>query len=181
MLNDEFKTLKTFDAGTGREGFFFSLPALEEQGIGKISRLPVSIRIVLESVLRNCDGQKVRRKDVEELHAALAVALGTRRHRLEGEPGGPGSAARSGDFRHGGVALLDTAPPAETPARAVLSTCFVLFCGGRARLHSGGDRFHSALRAVPGPSHVCVDRGHLPAHALKRRRQPVFAAMAAAG
>ena len=67
MLNDEFKTLKTFDAGKGREGLFFSLPALEEQGVGKISRLPVSIRIVLESVLRNCDGKKVRRKDVEAL------------------------------------------------------------------------------------------------------------------
>src|SRR6478752_7519439 len=67
MLNDEFKTLKTFDAGNGREGLFFSLSALEEQGIGKISRLPVSIRIVLESVLRNCDGKKVRRKDVETL------------------------------------------------------------------------------------------------------------------
>jgi len=66
-MNDEFKTLKKFDAGEGREGFFYSLPALEEQGIGKISRLPVSIRIVLESVLRNCDGQKVRRKDVEAL------------------------------------------------------------------------------------------------------------------
>ena len=66
-MKDEFKTLKTFDAGKGREGFFFSLPALEEQGIGKISRLPVSIRIVLESVLRNCDGKKVRPKDVEAL------------------------------------------------------------------------------------------------------------------
>jgi aconitate hydratase len=66
-MTDEFKTLKTFDAGKGREGLFFSLPALEEQEIGKISRLPVSIRIVLESVLRNCDGKKVRRKDVEAL------------------------------------------------------------------------------------------------------------------
>jgi aconitate hydratase len=66
-MNDEFKTLKKFDAGKGRGGFFYSLPALEKQGIGKISRLPVSIRIVLESVLRNCDGQKVRRKDVEAL------------------------------------------------------------------------------------------------------------------
>src|SRR4249920_3277308 len=66
-MHDEFKTLKTFDAGKGREGFFFSLPALEEQKVGKISRLPVSIRIVLESVLRNCDGKKVRRKDVETL------------------------------------------------------------------------------------------------------------------
>ena len=66
-MNDEFKTLKKFDAGKGREGFLYSLPALEEQGIGKISRLPISIRIVLESVLRNCDGKKVRRKDVETL------------------------------------------------------------------------------------------------------------------
>jgi aconitate hydratase len=66
-MNDEFKTVRKFDAGNGREGFLFSLPALEEQGTGKISRLPVSIRIVLESVLRNCDGKKVRRKDVEQL------------------------------------------------------------------------------------------------------------------
>jgi aconitate hydratase len=66
-VTDEFKTLKKFDAGNGREGQFHSLPALEEQGVGPISRLPVSIRIVLESVLRNCDGKKVRRKDVETL------------------------------------------------------------------------------------------------------------------
>jgi aconitate hydratase len=66
-VTDEFKTLKKFDAGNGREGSLFSLPALEEQGVGPISRLPVSIRIVLESVLRNCDGKKVRRKDVETL------------------------------------------------------------------------------------------------------------------
>ena len=66
-MHDEFKTLRKLDAGTGREAFFYSLPALEEQGIGKISRLPISIRIVLESVLRNCDGEKVRRKDVEAL------------------------------------------------------------------------------------------------------------------
>src|SRR5438552_6760488 len=66
-MNNEFKTLQKFDAGNGREAFFHSLPALEEQGVGKISRLPVSIRIVLESVLRNCDGKKVRPKDVETL------------------------------------------------------------------------------------------------------------------
>ncbi|PYI97960.1 MAG: aconitate hydratase [Verrucomicrobia bacterium] len=66
-MHDEFKTLRKFDAVKGREGLFYSLPALEEQGVGKISRLPVSIRIVLESVLRNCDGKKARRKDVETL------------------------------------------------------------------------------------------------------------------
>src|SRR6266511_2127080 len=66
-MTDEFKALRKFDADKGREGFLYSLPALEEHGIGKISRLPISIRIVLESVLRNCDGKKVRRKDVETL------------------------------------------------------------------------------------------------------------------
>src|SRR5947209_7992081 len=66
-MRDEFKTLRKFEAGKGRESFHYSLPALEEQDIGKISRLPVSIRIVLESVLRNADGKKTRRKDVEAL------------------------------------------------------------------------------------------------------------------
>src|ERR1700686_5525949 len=66
-MNDEFKTLQKFDAGSSREGFLHSLPALQEQGVGNISRLPVSIRIVLESVLRNCDGKKVRPKDIETL------------------------------------------------------------------------------------------------------------------
>src|SRR5438132_5752544 len=66
-MTDEFKTLKKFDAGDGRKGFLHSLPALEEQGIGPISRLPISIRIVLESVLRNCDGKKVSERDVRTL------------------------------------------------------------------------------------------------------------------
>src|ERR1700722_14437020 len=57
-------TLRIFDAGQGKAGFYYSLPALEEKGLGKISRLPVSIRIVLESVLRNCDGKKVAEEDV---------------------------------------------------------------------------------------------------------------------
>src|SRR5208283_4347782 len=62
-------TLRSFDAGKGKIGFYYSLPALEEKGLAKISRLPVSIRIVLESVLRNCDGKKVAEKDVETLAA----------------------------------------------------------------------------------------------------------------
>ena len=67
-------TLRTFDAGKGKTGMYYSLPALEEKGFGKISRLPVSIRIVLESVLRNCDGKKVTEKDVETLAAWNAKA-----------------------------------------------------------------------------------------------------------
>src|SRR5271170_6893531 len=59
--------IRSFDAGEGKKGIYYSLPALEEAGVGKISRLPVSIRIVLESVLRNCDGKKVNEKDVVAL------------------------------------------------------------------------------------------------------------------
>jgi aconitate hydratase len=63
---DEFKTLRKFQVA-GKEAYFHSLPALAEQGFSKIPRLPISIRIVLESVVRNCDGKKVRRRDVETL------------------------------------------------------------------------------------------------------------------
>ena len=65
--NDPFKTLRTFKPSKGSVASYFSLPALEEQGIGCISRLPFSIRVVLESVLRNCDGRKVDEKDVRAL------------------------------------------------------------------------------------------------------------------
>ncbi|MGH8165444.1 MAG: aconitase family protein, partial [Rhodanobacteraceae bacterium] len=67
MSADTFSTLQQFDAGLGRTGHLHSLPALEAQGLGNISRLPVCIRIVLESVLRNCDEKRVGRKDVETL------------------------------------------------------------------------------------------------------------------
>ncbi len=60
-------TLRTFPTGSGTEGQFYSLPALSEQGFPNLSRLPVSIRIVLESVLRNVDGKKVTEEDVRNL------------------------------------------------------------------------------------------------------------------
>jgi aconitate hydratase len=66
-MNDPLKTRLQFDLGNGQQGTFYSLPALEKAGVGPISRLPVSIRIVLESVLRNVDGKKVTTKDVETL------------------------------------------------------------------------------------------------------------------
>jgi len=62
-----FDTLQSFDLGNGKTGRFYSLPALEKAGVGPISRLPVSIRLVLESVLRNCDGLKVQDVNVREL------------------------------------------------------------------------------------------------------------------
>ncbi|MFV8823748.1 aconitate hydratase AcnA [Thauera sp. WH-2] len=62
-----FDSLKTLDSPKGKVLQYYALPALEAAGIGPISRLPVSIRIVLESVLRNCDGQKVTEVHVREL------------------------------------------------------------------------------------------------------------------
>jgi aconitate hydratase len=61
------QTLRSFDLGTGKEGSYYSLPALEKAGVGPISKLPVSIRIVLESVLRNCDGKRVSETAVRAL------------------------------------------------------------------------------------------------------------------
>jgi len=60
-------TLRTFTTGTGATGRFHSLPALAEQGYTRLSRLPVSIRIVLESLLRNHDGLKVTDQDIANL------------------------------------------------------------------------------------------------------------------
>src|ERR1041385_5684426 len=60
-------TVRSFDLGTGQHGRLYSLPALEQAGIGKVSRLPVSIRLVLESVLRHVDGKKVTERNVCEL------------------------------------------------------------------------------------------------------------------
>src|SRR5437660_6656274 len=62
-----FGTLQKFDAGTGTQGAFYSLPMLEKGGLGQVSRLPVSIRIVLESVLRNCDGKRLIEQNVRSL------------------------------------------------------------------------------------------------------------------
>src|SRR6202521_4845486 len=67
MKHNLFNTLQQFRTASGVTGQYYSLPALEQAGLGKISRLPVSIRIVLESVLRNCDGKKVTEEHIREL------------------------------------------------------------------------------------------------------------------
>src|SRR5687767_907901 len=58
MTHDLFNSRQQFSTGSGKEGYFYSLPQLENEGIANVSRLPISIRIVLESVLRNFDGGK---------------------------------------------------------------------------------------------------------------------------
>src|SRR5690242_358606 len=67
MAHDLFNSVHDFRLASGTSGKLYSLPALEKAGLGKISRLPVSIRIVLESVLRNCDGKKVTEEHVRQL------------------------------------------------------------------------------------------------------------------
>ena len=66
MSATPFDTLRPLPSSDGRLRYH-SLPALEEAGVGRISRLPVSIRIVLEAVLRHCDGNKVSAEHVREL------------------------------------------------------------------------------------------------------------------
>jgi aconitate hydratase len=67
MTHDLFNTYKSFRLGGKREAHFYSLPQLEQAGVGAVSRLPVCLRIVLESVLRNYDGSRIREKDVRTL------------------------------------------------------------------------------------------------------------------
>jgi aconitate hydratase len=67
MPHNTFNTLDSFTLGNGNSGQFYSLPKLEQAGIGAVSRLPVSIRVVLESVLRNVDGKKITENDVRTL------------------------------------------------------------------------------------------------------------------
>lgn len=67
MSRNTLNTLKEFPISGSKKGKFYSLPALQKSLGVNISRLPVSIRIVLESVLRNCDGQKVTEEHVKQL------------------------------------------------------------------------------------------------------------------
>ncbi|MEN9812487.1 MAG: hypothetical protein RL479_1173, partial [Verrucomicrobiota bacterium] len=71
-LPNPFNTLQTFSAN-GASHSFYSLPALEAAGF-RVSRLPVSIRLVLESLLRNCDGKRVAEGAVRELASWAAKA-----------------------------------------------------------------------------------------------------------
>lgn len=74
-LKNTYHTLKSLK----NKYQYYSLPALEEQGIAKIKRLPISIRIMLESLLRNCDGLRVKEEDI------LLLTKWNQNEALEGE------------------------------------------------------------------------------------------------
>jgi aconitate hydratase A / 2-methylisocitrate dehydratase len=67
MPKSLFNSLQQFSPGPGLSGQFYSLPQLEKENVGPVSKLPVSIRIVLESVLRNVDGKRITEEDVRNL------------------------------------------------------------------------------------------------------------------
>ena len=68
MAHNLHNSLQSLNVGA-KQGKFYALSALEKAGLGKISRLPVSIRIVLEAVLRNFDGKKISEDHVKQLAA----------------------------------------------------------------------------------------------------------------
>ena len=67
-MTDPFGVRDTFDTGSGRAGIY-RLSRLEDAGLTTISRLPYSVRVLLESVLRHCDGYEVTEADVKRLAA----------------------------------------------------------------------------------------------------------------
>ncbi len=59
--------LSSFKLASGKEIFFYSLKSLESEGAGKLSQLPFSIRVVIESLLRNLDGKAIKEEDIISL------------------------------------------------------------------------------------------------------------------
>ena len=74
MNHNLYNSLQEFNRGSGSTGRYYSLPHLERQGIGAVSRLPVSLRIVLESLLRNFDGDRITEQDIRALANWKATA-----------------------------------------------------------------------------------------------------------
>src|SRR5438093_565035 len=72
-LFDPFKARDTFSTGGGTAGIY-RLDRLEKAGLGAVIKLPFSIRVLLEAVLRNCDGYLVTENDVRALAAWNAAA-----------------------------------------------------------------------------------------------------------
>ena len=67
VADDLFSAKSEFTTHSGDTGFFMSLKILEEQGLCKLDELPFSIRILLESALRKCDGFLVTKEDVKRI------------------------------------------------------------------------------------------------------------------
>jgi aconitate hydratase len=66
VKNDVFNARTSFEAN-GKRYHYYRLSALEEAGIGKVSKLPYSVKVLLESVLRQYDGRVIAKEHVENL------------------------------------------------------------------------------------------------------------------
>src|SRR5437870_5980559 len=73
-LFDPFQARDTFNTGGGTAGIY-RLETLEKAGLGAVSKLPFSMRVLLEAVLRNCDGYLVTENDVKALATWQATAV----------------------------------------------------------------------------------------------------------
>jgi aconitate hydratase len=73
LLFDPFQSRGTFNTGSGEAGIY-RLAQLEALGLTRVARLPFSIRVLLESALRNCDGYLVTEDDVRNLAAWNAAS-----------------------------------------------------------------------------------------------------------
>lgn len=67
--NNPFDAIRTFSTHDGDEALFADLHVLEEAGICNLSKLPCTIRVLLEAALRKCDGFLVTKDDVKRIAA----------------------------------------------------------------------------------------------------------------
>ena len=157
MPHNAYNTLKSLP-GAPASGQYYSLPALAKT-YPSVKRLPVSIRIVLEAVLRNVDGKKIT-----EEHVAAACQLGTERatggrDSVRGRAGRPaGLHRRSVARRPGGDAQCrrqdgqesqgDRTPGARRPRRGPLGDDRPLRHRGRSREEHGA-RVPAQRRTLP--------------------------------
>jgi aconitate hydratase len=75
MSKNSLGTRKSFQTGTG-SAYYYSIADLETKGFGAVSRLPFSIKVLLEAVLRECDGYVVTEDDVRKVAAYNAANPG---------------------------------------------------------------------------------------------------------
>ncbi len=74
-MHDPFHVRDTFDTGSGRAGIY-RLSRLEDAGLTRVDALPYSIRVLLEAVVRHCDGYQVTEDDVRNLAGWQPVSRG---------------------------------------------------------------------------------------------------------
>ncbi len=181
MPHNLFDTLQTFNTASGDTGRYYSLPALEAAGVGTISRLPVSIRIVLESVLRNCDGKKVTEEHVRQLANWKPNAPRTdeipfvvARIVLQDFTGVPLLVRSRRDARrraaHGQGSEDHRAAGAGRPRRRSLGAGRLLRHAGRARPQHE-DRVQAQPRALPVPEVGHAGLRHVQGRAARHRHR----------